>query len=106
MSKRNGDKKPKADKGNPAANDRGGDPGLVLVEVRRAVAWEGLIVRPLIEGKRGTAVSALKVTPARAVMPESLAESFGDDYVKILGPAPEGASPGLVAEPAKPAAKG
>lgn len=68
----------------------------VLVDVHRAIAFGGLVVRPIVEGKRG---ARAKIRPVRAVIPADLVAAYGRRYVTVVGDVAAGTPLGAVKGP-------
>ena len=71
---------------------------LVEVSVKQAIAFDGLVIRPGIAQPNRSKPPI--ITPVKAVIPRTLAESFGDNYVEIIGDADNGEKIGVIAKPA------
>jgi len=80
------------------AEGRAADSLKVIVEVRQAIAFDGVVIRPQVED--GGRLQGRKpiVKPVKGVITRALAEALGPDYVKEIGPAPDDAPLGAMKE--------
>ena len=66
---------------------------MVKVRLSRAVAFEGVAVRPIVDAK-----DPRKITPVIAILPRVVAEGYSKAAVEILADAPDDAKIGVVAD--------
>ncbi len=80
----------------PADPPTKGKSRLVRVEVRRSIAFGGVVVRPKIDNSgRGKGQPQI-VTPVKAVIPRAVAECYAAEDLVILGNAANGAKVGVI----------
>ena len=58
---------------------------MARVKVIRAIAYDGIVIRPEIDDSPRIHGKPVQITPVEAVIPEDLAVSFGKRYVEIIG---------------------
>ena len=72
---------------------------LVLVEVRHAIAFGGVVVRPIVDDSGRPSGRPARVTPVRAVIPRTIAERYPAEQVQIVGVAEDDVAIGTLAAP-------
>ncbi|MFB3893227.1 MAG: hypothetical protein ACE15C_14520 [Phycisphaerae bacterium] len=71
----------------------------VIVKLKAGVAFDGMMLRPIIDDSGRPAGRPDVVKPVKAIMPRDRAIAAGPAACEIIGDAPDGAAIGVIGEP-------